>query len=118
MRFTNCQLGITGEVGTGILFHMEAEIEEIKKELFLIKNRNKIVEENKAWEISLFRRVSIICLTYVLAAIVMYTIGVPNFLLNAFIPMLGYALSTLSLSFLKKWWLSNEMGESVAKVGQ
>ncbi len=84
---------------------MEDQIKQIQEELGVIKNRNKKVEQNKAWETSLFRRVSIIVITYIVASVVMYFIGVEKFLLNALIPTIGYLLSTLSLSFLKNWWI-------------
>lgn len=84
---------------------MEDQIKQIHKELEIIKNRNKKVEENKAWEISFFRKISIIVITYITASIVMYFIGVERFLLNALIPTVGYILSTFSLSFVKEWWI-------------
>lgn len=83
------------------------EIEELKKEVELIKERNKRVEADKAWETSLTRVVSIVIMTYTLTAIVFYFIGVKNFLLNALIPTVGFYLSTQSLPFIKKWWIKN-----------
>jgi len=84
-----------------------SEIEEIKKEINLIKERNVRVETEKAWETSKFRIVSIVAMTYIITAIVFYFIGVRNFLLNALIPTLGFFLSTQSLPFIKKWWVNN-----------
>ncbi|MBI1866514.1 MAG: hypothetical protein HYS02_01975 [Candidatus Staskawiczbacteria bacterium] len=84
---------------------MEA-IEEIKKEINLIKERNQRVESDKAWETSIFRIVSILIMTYIITAIVFYFIRVKNFLMNAFIPTVGFYLSTQSLPFIKKWWIS------------
>lgn len=85
---------------------MEDQIKQIQEELQVIKNRNKKVEQNKAWETSFFRKISIIAITYIVASVVMYFIGVQNFLLNALVPTIGYTLSTLSLSFLKNWWVA------------
>ncbi|HCC06175.1 TPA: hypothetical protein DEP94_02370 [Candidatus Nomurabacteria bacterium] len=84
---------------------MESQIKQIQEDLEIIKNRNKKVEQNKAWETSFFRKISIIVITYIVASLVMYFIGVPNFLLNALIPTIGFFLSTLSFSFLKNWWI-------------
>lgn len=84
---------------------MESQIKQIQEDLEIIKNRNKKVEQNKAWETSSFRKVSILVITYIVASTVMYFIDVQNFLLNAVIPTLGFLLSTLSLSFLKTWWI-------------
>jgi len=81
-----------------------SEIEEIKKEINLIKERNKKVEADKAWETSVFRVVCVLVMTYIITAIVFYFIGVNNFLPNALIPTLGFYLSTQSLPFVKKFW--------------
>ncbi len=79
---------------------------DYEKEINLLKERNKIVENNKAWEISLFRKITILIITYVIAAWWMYTINVSNFWLNALIPTGGYFLSTLTIPFIKKWWIN------------
>ena len=80
--------------------------EEIKKEIDLIKERNKKVEADKAWETSGVRVVSVLVMTYVVTAIVFYFLGVQNFLLNALIPTVGFYLSTQSLPLLKIWWIN------------
>jgi len=80
------------------------ELEELKSEIDLIKERNERVEADKAWETSNFRVFSIVAMTYIITALVFYIIGVKNFLLNALIPTLGFYLSTQSLPFIKKWW--------------
>ena len=82
-----------------------SEIEEIQKEINLIKERNKKVEPDKAWEVSVFRVISVVIMTYLITAVVFYFIGVNNFLLNALIPTVGFYLSTQSLPFIKRWWL-------------
>lgn len=81
------------------------EIDEIKTEINLIKERNKRVEGDKAWEISKTRVLVVLGMTYIITAVVFYFIGVKNYLLNALIPSLGFFLSTQSLPFIKKWWL-------------
>lgn len=80
------------------------EIEEIKREINLIKERNKKVEADKAWETSKFRVLSITITTYIITVIVFYLIGVSNFLVNALIPTIGYYVSIQSLPFIKKFW--------------
>lgn len=81
------------------------EIEQLKKEIDLIKERNNRVEADKAWETSNMRAGAIMLMTYVITAVVFYFIGVKNYLLNALIPTVGFYLSTLSLPFIKKWWI-------------
>jgi len=81
-------------------------MEDLRKEIEAIKERNKKVEVDKAWETSTFRKVSIVLVTYFLATILMWVIGVEQPYISALIPTLGFFLSTLSLSFLKNFWKS------------
>ena len=86
---------------------MEQQIQKIEREISEIKERNRKVEADKAWETSVFRMVSILILTYLIASWVMYIINVKEYWLNALIPTLGYFLSTLSLPIVKRWWIKN-----------
>ncbi|MDP6293960.1 MAG: hypothetical protein QF486_01320 [Candidatus Woesearchaeota archaeon] len=72
-----------------------------------IQERNTRVEADKAWESSFTRRGLIALGTYAIALFFMTKIGVPNPALNALVPTGGYVLSTLSLPFIKLWWLKN-----------
>ena len=78
---------------------MEDRLNKIETELEVIKKRNLKVEADKAWEISLFRKIVVAVITYIVAAAALYFIGVSNYLLSAVIPTLGFILSTLSLKF-------------------
>jgi len=82
-------------------------MKQIEKELRLIKIRNRNVELDKKWETSWTRRLFIASITYVVAALWMRTIGESLVLLKACIPTGGFLLSTLSLPFLKTWWMKN-----------
>ncbi|MDB5258932.1 MAG: hypothetical protein JWO73_140 [Candidatus Taylorbacteria bacterium] len=84
---------------------MEERLKEIEQDIQDIKDRNSKVGAEKAWEVSLFRKVSIAAITYIIASVAMYFIGVSNYLLSALIPTLGYILSTQSLPLLKQWWI-------------
>lgn len=79
----------------------------MKKEIKQIKERNKRVEADKAWETSKTRRMIIASMTYVVVVIFLWSIDAPNPLLNAIIPTIGFILSTLTLSFFKKLWLKH-----------
>ena len=81
------------------------ELEQIKQELAAIRERNKRVEADKAWETSRFRTLSITIITYIVAALVMYLIDVKDFLLNALVPTAGFFLSIQSLPSIKNWWV-------------
>lgn len=77
----------------------------IEERIQKIEERNQRVEVDKAWETSMFRTLSITTVTYIIAILVMYGIGVENPWLSALIPTIGYYLSTQSLPFLKKKWI-------------
>lgn len=78
---------------------------ETEKELLEIKERNKKVELDKAWETSWFRRVFISVMTFIVAVVWLWLIGEPGFILKALVPALGYILSTLTIGPLKGWWI-------------
>lgn len=84
-------------------------MEHIQEELKVLQERNKRVEADKAWETSVFRKVLISLITYIVASVVLYSIGVENFYISAIIPTLGFLLSTLSLPSIKAWWIKNRL---------
>lgn len=81
------------------------EIESLKKEMAAIKERNRRVEKEKAWETSLTRRFSIVVLTYLVMITVLMAMGNDQPFTNAIIPTVGYLLSTLSIGAVKTWWV-------------
>ncbi len=83
------------------------KLEILEQEIEVIKERNRRVEKDKAWEMSIFRTVTVAVLTYTVVATFLYFLNVPNFLLSAVVPALGFFLSTQSLPFIKQWWLKN-----------
>lgn len=85
---------------------MDNRLRQLEEDISYIKKRNKRVEADKAWETSATRMLSILVLTYVFASAALYFIGAKNVFLNSIIPTLGYFLSTQSLPFIKKWWVS------------
>lgn len=76
----------------------------IEQELENIKERNRRVETDKAWETSSTRRIFIALVTYVIAGVWLVLIEDSYPWLKAFVPAGGYILSTLSIPFVKKWW--------------
>ena len=69
--------------------------EEIKK----IQERNKRVEKDKAWETSWTRRICIMVLTYIVVICYSYIIRkYDEILLSSLVPVIGFTLSTLSLT--------------------
>lgn len=81
---------------------------ELKMEIEKIKERNKKVEVDKAWETSFVRRLCICILTYIV--VVVYSIitkNVTNIWLSSLVPVIGFTLSTLSLKVVRKVWEKN-----------
>ena len=83
-----------------------ASLKELEKEVELIKARNQRVEKDKEWETSYFRRGLLVLFTYLAIGIYLYVINVPLPWLNAIVPAFAFMLSTLTLPFFKKMWLS------------
>jgi len=79
----------------------------MKEEIESIKERNKRVEAEKAWETSFTRRFIIAGLTYIVVVIFLYLINVQNPWLNALVPVGGFILSTLTMPLVKRWWAAN-----------
>lgn len=82
-----------------------SEIEKLREEIEAIKIRNERVEANKAWETSWTRRISIAVLTYAVVCLFFIYIGVKNPFINAIAPVIGFLLSTISISLIQSWWL-------------
>lgn len=80
-------------------------MDTLKREIEKIKNRNKRVELDKAWETSWTRRICIMALTYIVVVIYSYVIkNTDNIFLSSLVPVIGFTLSTLSLGAVRKLW--------------
>ena len=80
-------------------------MKDLEKEIKEIKQRNKRVEADKAWETSFARKIIIAILTYFTIVIFYFFAGLPNPFMNAIVPTIAFVLSTLSLPFFKRIWL-------------
>ena len=83
-------------------------VEDLKKEIDLIKARNERVESDKKWETSFTRRGLLIVFTYLAIGVYLWTINIPRPWLNAIVPAVAFLLSTLTMPFFKKYWLKNK----------
>jgi hypothetical protein len=84
---------------------MDERIGDLEREVEALKERNRRVEGDKAWETSWARMLTIALTTYIVAVVVLYIVDVADFLLAALVPTLGYVLSTQSIPVIKRWWL-------------
>ncbi len=81
------------------------ELEQIKKDIREIQERNTRVEMDKAWETSVSRKILIAVLTYIVIVLFFTFAHLPNPFVNAIVPTLGFLLSTLSIPFFRKLWV-------------
>ena len=77
---------------------------DLEKRVVAIETRNARVELEKAWEVSWARRLSIALLTYIVISIFLITIHKPQPFINAFVPPIGYLMSTLVMRQVKDAW--------------
>jgi len=82
-------------------------MENLESKIQAILERNKRVEADKAWEISLTRRGFISLMTYGIACLFLWLIESPNFYFTALVPTGGYIISTLSIPWLKTRWIKS-----------
>lgn len=81
---------------------------ELENEILKIKERNKKVELDKAWETSTIRRICICILTYIVVVLYTFIISkMDNIWLSSLVPVIGFTLSTLSLKIIRKLWERN-----------
>ncbi len=80
----------------------------IEKRLTSIEQRNARVEQDKAWEVSLLRRISITSLTYVTVLVYLFMIHNDSPFINAVVPAAGYLLSMLALKEIRDAWAARQ----------
>ena len=79
-------------------------INNLEKEILLIKARNKRVEADKEWETSWSRKILLMTFTYLGIGFYLRAINIDKPWLNAIVPSVGFLLSTLTLPVFKKIW--------------
>lgn len=88
---------------------IDERLDQLERELELVKQRNTRVEADKAWEVSKCRILTICGITYFVASLLLYVIGNDRFWLGALIPTVGFFLSAQSLPALKRWWIDSQI---------
>jgi hypothetical protein len=79
--------------------------DQVRHQLAEIQARNERVEREKAWETSWTRRLVISGATWIAAWLWLLGLGVEHAARQALVPALAYVVSTLSLPFLRRWWI-------------
>ena len=80
---------------------------DLSKEIKTIKERNKKVEADKAWETSWSRKILVALLTYIVIVLFFYFAGLPKPFINSIVPTAGFVLSTATLPLFKKLWINH-----------
>jgi hypothetical protein len=78
--------------------------EQFERRIATIEERNRRVELDKAWETSFTRRLLILIGTYAILGFYLWAIAIPRPWLNAIVPAVGFALSTLALPPARRVW--------------
>lgn len=79
-------------------------MKSVDERLDQIEARNSRVEQDKKWETSWTRRISIAVLTYLVVLGYLFMIGNENPFLNATVPPIGFLLSTLVMKKIRNIW--------------
>ena len=77
---------------------------DLEERVRKIEERNARVEMDKAWEVSLARRLTVTLLTYLVVAGYLLAIDNDKPFITAVVPALGYFLSTLVLREIRQLW--------------
>ena len=81
------------------------ELKDLEKTIEDILERNRRVELDKKWEISMTRKICIAVLTYIIVIIYSSIISkTNNVFLSSLVPVIGFILSTLSLKVIRRMW--------------
>ena len=81
--------------------------DDLRERVALLEARNKRVEADKAWETSLLRRSLVMVLTYLVVVAYLHFVVHIDPWINALVPVLGFFVSTLTISAVKRYWLNN-----------
>ena len=85
-----------------------SSIEQLSEEIQKLKVRNARVEQEKSWETSWQRHVSIVIATYIVMLILFLLLDDKTPFLNAGISTIGYLISVLSMNWVKKLFLRRQ----------
>jgi hypothetical protein len=79
-------------------------MKDLEARVKAIEARNTKVEQDKAWEVSWTRRISIAILTYAVIVTYLFVINNSNPWINGAVPAVGFMLSTMAMSWVKALW--------------
>ena len=86
---------------------MDDDQPNLEQRISALEDRNRRVEADKGWETSWLRRGSIMVLTYLTVVFYLQFVVHTDPWINALVPVIGFGLSTLTVSRLKHYWLDH-----------
>ncbi|HEY5442617.1 MAG TPA: hypothetical protein VIJ68_03700 [Candidatus Saccharimonadales bacterium] len=86
-----------------------AENLNLEERVAKLEARNRRVEGDKAWEVSWARRLSIMLLIYITIVFYLHFVIHINPWVNGLVPVIGYFVSTFTVSLLKRRWLARRI---------
>jgi len=88
-------------------------MDNLEQKIQKIEERNKKVEADKAWETSWTRRLLLTAFTYLAIGGYLWAIEISRPWLNAIVPAVAFMLSTLTMPFFKKLWISRQITQAI-----
>jgi len=82
-----------------------ATLIDLEKEIEQIKQRNKKVEADKAWEISWTRKLVILGVTYISVSLFLWVTNFDRPWEGAIVPTAAFLLANMTIPFFKNLWL-------------
>ncbi len=79
-------------------------MEDLRRRIEAVEERNRRVETGKEWETSWARRTLLVIFTYLAIGIYLWVIAVPRPWINAIVPAVAFMISTLTMPFFRKLW--------------
>lgn len=79
-----------------------AENSTLEERVAKLEARNRRVEADKAWETSWTRRLALMLLIYMTVIFYLHFVVHIDPWINGLVPVIGYFISTLTVSFVKK----------------
>jgi hypothetical protein len=83
-------------------------MQNLKKRIEAIEERNRKVELDKTWETSASRKIIIAILTYFTITLFFLVARLPKPFINSIVPTTGFILSTLSFSYFRRIWIKRK----------
>jgi peptidoglycan/LPS O-acetylase OafA/YrhL len=86
-----------------------SELKTLQERVEKLENRNRRVENDKGWETSWTRKLGIMGLTYIVVVVYLaVVVESTKPFIDGLVPVMGFFLSTLTLSALKTYWISRQ----------